>query len=886
MLNIYSPMVTQTDFLQYYFHIRALQQSNDSTWDIVCYNKAVDSSVLGVRHIQFDPKNRKVKKNNLSIIPKLYPRRISYDTPLSSTILSGRDYFNLNFVDQDEFVINQVSDSIYWDNKRAIYDIKNFDFSPLPTYPSTCDQGFFLDTLPLSYSYPAGLLTDTTLSLTPVLDSSLVIDSIIPSYNIPTQTYTTEFGLLIARFKPNKDSSCMTPLDLRSDTSLKSGTSMWYIHYLSFGIIDSFAARDSIGYRAIYSGRIKITHTHRLNNCSDIHIDTVFKQWNRKPYTSRDTFLCPPINYTLAVPYYQGVFYLWQPSGDNTHYTTITDTGTYRLTLSNSCMLIEDTIRVTTSPILQFASDSITLCRKYLPYTLSSPVISSSIRYTWNNVVKDSLSSILVKNYGWQRLKIQTACTLREDSILIDSPHIVIPIHPDSIDLCGGVYKIYKPFPASAGVTLEEKTVVNSVPLWLNRDSLTLTKNQKIVFRYTDSCGAVTVDSIYDYNRGVFPNLNLSPNTTLCEVWDTKVINKTVGIKQYEFMNSWLQKDTIILKLGLNIIKREDVCGNQALDSTYGIQIRPVSNLLPDTIDICTRSFPQKLGVIGSFKNYLWSTGSTKDTLSIPAQGSYKLTVDDGCMYQYDEVYARELKSITETALTEDRKEFCLSVLKARIETPLVYPSYIWNSVSTANNYIRIDTSYTLVRLAIPRVCDTLRDSMVIDWVNPILSAPLYTIDSSYCSQPEAAVRVTLTNPTDYSKYAWNGDTNSLSFYINSYKPNRFYAQNLCYTREFTIPAFYCPLSPVGLPTAFSPNGDGRNDVWRLNGTKGIKIHALSVYNRWGEKVYETTDPNFQWAGDYKGQLLPIGIYSYILDYEYMPQRSRREYTGTVTVVR
>lgn len=69
------------------------------------------------------------------------------------------------------------------------------------------------------------------------------------------------------------------------------------------------------------------------------------------------------------------------------------------------------------------------------------------------------------------------------------------------------------------------------------------------------------------------------------------------------------------------------------------------------------------------------------------------------------------------------------------------------------------------------------------------------------------------------------------------------------------------------IPNAISPNGDGKNDVWKLDFLSLLYPNAsVEIYNRWGEKVYSAEGSyNDPWDGTYKGQLLPIGTYYYIL---------------------
>lgn len=75
------------------------------------------------------------------------------------------------------------------------------------------------------------------------------------------------------------------------------------------------------------------------------------------------------------------------------------------------------------------------------------------------------------------------------------------------------------------------------------------------------------------------------------------------------------------------------------------------------------------------------------------------------------------------------------------------------------------------------------------------------------------------------------------------------------------------------VPSAFSPNNDGMNDILYVRG-KCIKTMMFTIYNRWGEKVFESTDPHKGWDGTFRGKEVDTGVYVYTLKAEY--------YNGTI----
>jgi len=74
-----------------------------------------------------------------------------------------------------------------------------------------------------------------------------------------------------------------------------------------------------------------------------------------------------------------------------------------------------------------------------------------------------------------------------------------------------------------------------------------------------------------------------------------------------------------------------------------------------------------------------------------------------------------------------------------------------------------------------------------------------------------------------------------------------------------------CVEPEIFIPNAFSPNDDGSNDILYVRGNT-IRELMLRVYNRWGEKVFETNSPSSGWNGTYKGARVQPGVYDYYLE--------------------
>jgi gliding motility-associated-like protein len=146
------------------------------------------------------------------------------------------------------------------------------------------------------------------------------------------------------------------------------------------------------------------------------------------------------------------------------------------------------------------------------------------------------------------------------------------------------------------------------------------------------------------------------------------------------------------------------------------------------------------------------------------------------------------------------------------------------------------------------------------------------------------------------TNYLWNlgyGNAAATGQYTNfSYPPEiaeyevllKTYNQHGCYDSSSVIVSIMPP--DFMIPNAFSPNGDGINDVFRIVNITNHQIKELSIYNRYGQRVFYGHHPESGWDGTLKGKPCDVGIYYYLLRYS-MPD-SDKEYVikGDVTLIK
>jgi gliding motility-associated-like protein len=130
--------------------------------------------------------------------------------------------------------------------------------------------------------------------------------------------------------------------------------------------------------------------------------------------------------------------------------------------------------------------------------------------------------------------------------------------------------------------------------------------------------------------------------------------------------------------------------------------------------------------------------------------------------------------------------------------------------------------------------------------------------------------------------------------------PNTFYCQNGTYTvtqivyDQFCCSSTYTLLIRINniveelskfIPNIISPNGDGKNDYWRLDFINAYYPDAeIEIFNRWGESIFKSKGYANAWDGTFRGSPLPVGVYFYTIDLK--DARFPEVIKGTITLVK
>ncbi len=136
--------------------------------------------------------------------------------------------------------------------------------------------------------------------------------------------------------------------------------------------------------------------------------------------------------------------------------------------------------------------------------------------------------------------------------------------------------------------------------------------------------------------------------------------------------------------------------------------------------------------------------------------------------------------------------------------------------------------------------------------------------DTTICNN----CNITLDAGSNFDSYLWNnGDTDRFSTIYDSGIYSVEIEKNGCYSTDTTIVRKYTPA--IFLPNAFTPNGDGINDEFKVINPNNIVDFSMWIQNRYGNTVYNSNDAFEGWDGSYLGQPCYRETFVWIITYSY-----------------
>jgi gliding motility-associated-like protein len=398
-----------------------------------------------------------------------------------------------------------------------------------------------------------------------------------------------------------------------------------------------------------------------------------------------------------------------------------------------------------------------------------------------------------------------------------------------------------------------------------------------------DSCGRESRDTVLIGARPPIP-FEVSSDRTKCNN-DTLQFNAPSGFTNYQ----WLPAYAISATSGANVFVHPSV------DTAYVVRAEKSPGCFAyDTIRVTVYHSPSiylgrdtsfckggstSLDAGGGFDSYLWSSGQTSQTVSLNTAGRYSVIATNnlGCR-SYDTIEIKNVWTLPVPALGSN-PELCPG--ERRVLNPGSFSTYMWQDGSAAPTYTAQAVGKYHVTVTDVNNC-VGKDTIDITTILPIPTGFL-PLDTAICSYG----KLILKTDQRFRDYAWS--TGSRAAVITIEQPGFFWLEvsdeKGCKGRDSILVKAKDCMQGLFVPTAFTPNGDNKNDLFKAMLFGNLKKFELTVYNRWGQVVFQSGDVNQGWNGKVNSIEQPTGTFVWTCRYQLVGGVESFE-KGNITLVR
>lgn len=577
-----------------------------------------------------------------------------------------------------------------------------------------------------------------------------------------------------------------------------------------------------------------------------------------------DTSICPQ-SLLLLDAFYPGASYLWQDGSMQADFE-VSDSGLYHIQVSIVPCIVYDSIQIDLRAISppDLGPDT-TLC---LGEQISLQNPFSNQTGLWSD--GSNLDSLLIGQAGIYWLEIFDGfCPVRDSLQLYILANESVDLGADTT-ICRGEELVLDPgFPGTQHIwqgTIDQPTFTADSSGWYWVQVIApLCDDTDSIFVSVREPPAIEIgmDTLrFCLGDSLFLDVPDDPNFTYS--WDDGGTSadrwlKEEGWYRLRVFDSLCRNDDSIY-VASPPVPLFSLGADSSLCEGDSLSLRPNSN-------------------VGAF---LWSDGSTAASLGVLRSGEYWLTQSVvGC--SFTDSISLNFLPYPELALGEDTTlcEGQTILLGVEAQTGV---QYLWQDASTDERLLAGEAGLYTLRGTLGQCTST--DEFVLSY-DPL---PQFSLgpDTAFCAL-DGGLRINPVLPA-YQQLIWSTAAMEPSIFIEEAGQYELTLMTeVCGELRDTITVLEYPcICPIYFPSAFSPNQDGRNEVFAGIGDCQPLDYELQIFNRWGSLMFSSREKTKVWDGSYQGRTCPEGVYVWVVHYRFRDRGGWRDdfRRGTLSLIR
>lgn len=442
----------------------------------------------------------------------------------------------------------------------------------------------------------------------------------------------------------------------------------------------------------------------------------------------------------------------------------------------------------------------------------------------------------------------------------------------------------------------------------------------------TNSCSTDTASIVLDAIP--VPAIDLGPDSILC-IGDSHLLQASNTLAT----NLWSDGSTAdafwVLQSGSYWLQHNHVCGTFSDSIVFQPDTMPVVQILNDSV-ICQDEFVHYTIGNPNETSFLWQDGTVGNNFQLTASGTVWLEVSNSCGVSADTLHVQNLLPV-DVSLGPDTTLCPEQILT--LSVPAGFHALTWQDGSSSNQFSVDSAGVYWINGSNP--CGVLADTIVVHydpmpqvqldsdtvicrgdsiWLQPrfnisnlrwedgfagsnrwVSETGNYTVEvSNRCATASASFflqtqhpgpvtlgqdrticageTLLLEAPGSQGQIEWlNGSREQTQIATEPGQYGFFVQDSLGCTDSTSVQL--SPCASIWVPNAFTPRGDGLNDVFKPIG-EGVDEYRFRIYNRWGQLLFNTNELTEGWNGRIAGQEAPVGGYTWEVFYV---DRYRRE---------